>query len=83
MDASNGYGEDMYGFGNFDEAPRQVRCSKCHKTGHTAATHKKRKKSKKLETRNGSHSGSKVRKVHTQIKMGVAPPSGGEAWAPS
>ena len=35
------------------------------KTGHTAATHKKRKKSKELETRNGSHSGSKVRKVHT------------------
>ena len=65
MDASNGYGEDMYGFGDFDEAPGQVRCSKCHKTGHTAATHKKHKKSKKLETRNGSHSGSKVRKVHT------------------
>ena len=65
MDASNGYGEDMYGFGNFDEAPVQVRCSKCHKFGHTAATHKKRKKSKKLETWNGSHSGSKVRKVHT------------------
>ena len=21
MDASNGYGEDMYGFGDFDEAP--------------------------------------------------------------
>ena len=40
--------------------------------GYTAATHKKRKKSKKLETRNGSHSGSKVRKVHTLIKMGVA-----------
>ena len=50
MDASNGYGEDMYGFGDFDEAPEQVRCSKCHKTGHTAGTHKKRKKSKKLET---------------------------------
>ena len=65
MDAWNGYGEDMYGFGDFNEAPGQVRCSKCHKTGHTAATHKKRKKSKKLETRNGSHSGSKVRKVHT------------------
>ena len=50
MDASNGYGEDMYGFGDFDEVPGQVCCSKCHKTGHTAATHKKRKKSKKLET---------------------------------
>ena len=65
MDASNGYGEDMYGFGNFDQAPGQVHCSKCHKIGHTAATHKNHKKSKKLETRNGSHSGSKVRKVHT------------------
>jgi len=65
MDASNRYGEDMYGFGDFDEALGQVRCSKCHKTGHTAGTHKKRKKSKKLETWNESHSGSKVRKVHT------------------
>jgi hypothetical protein len=36
MDASNGYGED-YGFGDFDEAPVQVCCSKCHKTSHTAA----------------------------------------------
>ena len=43
MDASNGYGEDMYGFGDFDEAPGQVHCSKCHKTGHTATTHNKRK----------------------------------------
>jgi hypothetical protein len=65
MDASNGYGEDMYGFGNFNEAPKLVRCSKCHKIGHTAATHKKHKKSKKLETWNGSHSGSNVTKVHT------------------
>jgi hypothetical protein len=65
MDAPNGYGEDMYGFGNFDEAPGQVCCFKCHKTGHTAATHKKCKKSKKLETWNESHSGLKVRKVHT------------------
>jgi hypothetical protein len=65
MDESNRYGEDMYGFGDFDEAPGLVRCSKCHKTGHTAGTHKKCKKSKKLETRNGSHSGSKVRNVHT------------------
>ena len=65
MDASNGYGEDMYGFGDFDEALGQVRCSKCHKTDHTAATHKKRKKSNKLETQNTSHSALKVTKVHT------------------
>ena len=65
MDASNGCGEHMYDFDDFNEAPGQVRCSKCHKFGHTVATHKKRKKSKKLETRNRSHSGSKVRKVHT------------------
>ena len=65
MDASNGYGEDMHGFGDFDEAPGQVCCSKCHKTGHTATAPKKHKKSKKLETRNGSHSGSMVIKVHT------------------
>ena len=65
MDASNGYGEDMYGFGDFDEAPGQLRCSKCHKTGHTAATHKKRKKSNKSQTWNASHSGFKVTKVQT------------------
>ena len=53
MDASNRYGEDMYGFRDFDEAPGQVRCSKCHKISHTIATHKKRKKTKKLETWNG------------------------------
>jgi hypothetical protein len=47
MDASNGYDEAMYGFGDFDEALGQVHCSKCHTTGHTTATHKKRKKSKK------------------------------------
>jgi hypothetical protein len=64
IDASTGYGEDMYGFGYFDEAPVQVRCSKCHKTGHTTATHKKRNKSSKLETQDGSHSGSKRIKVH-------------------
>jgi len=64
MDASNRYGEDMYGFGDFDEASGQVCCFKCHKIGHTDATHNKRKKSKKLETRNGSTSGLKVRKVH-------------------
>jgi hypothetical protein len=64
MDASNGYGENMYGFGDFDEAPVQVRCSKCHKTSHIAATHKKCKKSRKSETRNESNSGLKRIKVH-------------------
>jgi hypothetical protein len=64
MDESNGYGKDMYGFGDFDEAPGQVRCSKYHKTGHTAATHDKRKKATTLRTRNGSTSGSKHIKVH-------------------
>ena len=65
MDSSNEYGQHMYGFGDFHEAPGQLRCSKCHKTDHTAATHKKRKKSNKLETRNMSHSALKVTKVHT------------------
>jgi hypothetical protein len=64
MDESNEYGEDMYGFGDFNEAPSQVRCSKCHKTRHTAATHDKRKKATTLRTRNGSTSGSKRIKVH-------------------
>ena len=53
MDASNGCGEHMYDFDDFNEAPGQVRCSKCHKISHTIATHKKRKKTKKLETWNG------------------------------
>ena len=64
MDTSNGYGEDMYGFGDFDEAPGPAHCSKCHKTGHTAATYDKRKKARKLASRNGSTSGSKRIKVH-------------------
>jgi hypothetical protein len=64
MDESNGYGEDMYGFGDFDEAPGQVRCSKCHKTGHTAATHDRRKKATKLARQNGGSSGSNRIHVH-------------------
>jgi hypothetical protein len=65
MDASNGYGKGMYGFGDFDEAPGQIRCFKCHKTGHTTATHNKYKKAKKLETRNGTRTASKPIKVHS------------------
>ena len=64
MDASNGYGDDIYGFGDFDEAPRKVRCSKCHKTGHTATTHEKRKKVKKLGITNPSTSSATQIKVH-------------------
>jgi hypothetical protein len=67
MDASNGYGEDMYGFRDFHEAPGQVCCSKCHKTGHTAATHDKCKKERKLAARNASTNGSMVTKVDTYI----------------
>jgi hypothetical protein len=67
MDVSNGYDEDMYGFEDFDEAPGQVRCSKCHKTGHTAATHNKHKKARKLASTNASTSGSRVTKVHRYI----------------
>jgi hypothetical protein len=52
-------------FGDFDEALGQIRCFKCHKTGHTAATHNKHKKAKKLETRNGTRTGSKPIKVHS------------------
>jgi hypothetical protein len=63
MNESNGYGEDIYGFGDFDEALGQVRSSKCHKTGHTTATHDKCKATT-LRTRNGRTSGSKRIKVH-------------------
>jgi hypothetical protein len=64
MDAANGYGDDMYGCGDFDEAPTHVRCSKCHKTGHNAATHAKHLKANKLAKLNASTSGSRVGKVH-------------------
>jgi hypothetical protein len=29
MDESNGYGKDKYGYGDFNEAAGEVRCSKC------------------------------------------------------
>jgi hypothetical protein len=67
MDESNGYGEDMYGYGNFDEAPGHVHCSKYHKTGHTSTTHNKHKKSSHAQTRIDSTSGRKVRKIYSKL----------------
>jgi hypothetical protein len=63
MNESNGYGEDMYSSGDFNEAPGQVRCSKCHRTSHTAATHDKHMKAMKVGRQNASPSGPKRRKV--------------------
>jgi hypothetical protein len=69
MDECNGYNDDIYGFGDFDEAPAQVCCSKCHKTGHTAATHDKHMKAIKLGRQNGSTSGSKRVEVHRFLSI--------------
>jgi hypothetical protein len=69
MDECNGYGDDMYDFGDFNEAPAQVHCSKCHKTGHTAATHDKHMKAIKLGRWNGSTSGSKRVEVHRFLSV--------------
>jgi hypothetical protein len=67
MDESNGYGEDMYGYGDFDEAPGHVHYSKCHKTGHTSTTHNKHKKLSHAQTWIGSTSGRKVRKIYSKL----------------
>jgi hypothetical protein len=67
MDASNGYGEDMYGFGDFHEAPGQAVAPNATKPGDTTATHDKHKKARKLAAQNASTSGSRVTKVDTYI----------------
>jgi hypothetical protein len=65
IDESNGYGKDKYGYGDFNEAAGQVRCSKCHRTGHTATTHDRAMKALKLARarEEAGPSGSKRRNV--------------------
>lgn len=40
MDDCNGYGDDMYGYGDFNEDPSTVICSVCGETGHRMERHK-------------------------------------------
>jgi hypothetical protein len=39
-DMENGYGNDMYSSGDFDQMKNKVRCSVCHTEGHTMNRHK-------------------------------------------
>jgi hypothetical protein len=39
-DTEKGYGNDMYGFGDFDQIKNKVQCSMCHGEGHTMDRHK-------------------------------------------
>ena len=59
MDNAQGQGQggepvqedDRYGFGDFDAAPTEIRCSKCHKVGHNINKHKKKQKQPKPKKR--------------------------------
>jgi hypothetical protein len=39
-DMEKGYGNDMYGLGDFDQIKNKVHCSICHGEGHTMNRHK-------------------------------------------
>jgi hypothetical protein len=39
-DMEKGYGNNMYGSGDFDQIKKKVRCSTCHTEGHTMNRHK-------------------------------------------
>jgi hypothetical protein len=39
-DMEKGYGNDMYGSGDFDQMKNKVHCSVCHGDGHTMNRHK-------------------------------------------
>jgi hypothetical protein len=39
-DMEKGYGNDMYGSGDFDQMKNKVHCSVCHGEGHTMTRHK-------------------------------------------
>jgi hypothetical protein len=39
-DMKKGYGNDMYGSGDFDQMKNKVHCSVCHGEGHTMNRHK-------------------------------------------
>ena len=42
MDAMRGYGEDMYGRGDFNETRGRNLCSVCKQSGHKASRHRRR-----------------------------------------
>jgi hypothetical protein len=43
-DMENGYRNDMYGLGDFDQIKNKVRCYVCHTEGHTMTSHNERPK---------------------------------------
>jgi hypothetical protein len=45
-DMEKGYGNDMYGLGDFDQMKNKVHCSVCHGEGHTMNRHKQGSKRK-------------------------------------
>ena len=45
-DSEKGYGDDMYGFGDFDQQKGTVYCSVCHVQGHNMERHKEGPKRK-------------------------------------
>ena len=42
IDAMRGYGEDMYGGGDFNETHGRNLCSVCKESGHKASRHRRR-----------------------------------------
>ena len=40
MDQISGYGDDIYGYGDFNQDSSKVQCSICHKEGHRMEKHK-------------------------------------------
>ena len=44
MDQISGYGDDIYGYGDFNQDSSKVRCSICHKEGHRMEKHKQGRK---------------------------------------
>ncbi|XP_062185932.1 serine/threonine-protein phosphatase 7 long form homolog [Phragmites australis] len=59
-DSSKGYGEDMYGAGDFDEAPIKIRCSICHRLGHRMEQHKVGPKNNPNRRKRGNSSSGEV-----------------------
>ena len=52
MDQISGYGDDTYGYGDFNQESSKVRCSICHKEGHRMEKHKEGPKNLPKNKRN-------------------------------
>ena len=64
MDHISGYGDDIYGYGDFNQESSKVQCSICHKEGHQMEKHKEGPKNlpKKQRNRVSRNSSVVVRK---------------------